>query len=80
MDELKKLLRKVKRKDRERLLAVLQALRSGDIKGMNVKRLTNSPLYRIRVGDFRITFSIDRQRKTVVIESVRQRNEKTYRS
>mgnify|MGYP001605529982 FL=1 len=79
MDELKKLLRKVKRKDRERLLAVLQALRSGDIKEMNVKWLTNSQLYRIRVGDFRITFSIDRQRKTVVIESVRRRNEKTYR-
>ena len=79
MDEIEKLLHKTKKKDRERLLTAMNALRRGEIKGLNIKKLSGSSLYRVRIGDFRIIFSIDARKKTVLIESVRIRNEKTYK-
>lgn len=78
MDEIEKLLRKRKRKDRERLLAALQALKRGDHEGLQVKKLAGSRFYRVRVGDFRIIFSIGGKDQGVIVESVRIRNEKTY--
>lgn len=36
-------------------------------------------IYRIRVGRFRILYSIDDSRRTVTIGSVRRRSEDTYR-
>lgn len=77
MDEIAKLLKKMKRKDRERLLACMEALQSGELSTRKIVKLTGSSLYRVRVGDFRIVFSVDKQ-QGVVIESVRLRNEKTY--
>jgi mRNA interferase RelE/StbE len=79
MDKLMKLLRKVSRKDRERLLAALEALEKGELNTLSIKKLSNSPFFRVRVGDFRIVFLLDEQTKTVVIESVRKRDEETYR-
>ena len=35
--------------------------------------------YRIRLGDYRILYDVDDQRKTVWIYVLRKRNEKTYR-
>ena len=78
MDEIAKLLKKVKQKDRERLLACMEALQNGELNALKIMKLTGSSLYRLRVGDFRIVFSIDKQQR-VVIESVRLRNEKTYK-
>ena len=77
MDELGKLLRKVQKRDRERLLYVLTALQQGKLDGLEIKKLTNSPLYRIRTGNFRIIFSINGERNTII--SVQRRNESTYR-
>lgn len=79
MDEIEKLLRKAKRKDRERLLEVMQDLQKGKLDGMHIKKLVGSSVYRIRVGNFRILFSIDSNTKQAIVESVRLRNEKTYR-
>ncbi|MEK7451937.1 MAG: type II toxin-antitoxin system RelE/ParE family toxin [Patescibacteria group bacterium] len=79
MDKIEKLLRKAKKADREKLLAILESLQSGSLKGLHVKRLVHSPFYRIRVGDFRIIFSIDYGNKHVVIESISVRNEQTYK-
>jgi mRNA-degrading endonuclease RelE of RelBE toxin-antitoxin system len=78
MDELEKLFRKVQRKDRQRLFNIVDAMRRGDLKGLTVKKLAGSPLYRVRVGDFRILFSLQEKNGGVVIESVRRRNERTY--
>ncbi len=64
--------------DRERLLAALEALRRGDLKGLTVQKLADSPLYRVRVGDFRVIFSFQKKNGGIVIESVRRRNERTY--
>ncbi|OGL61900.1 hypothetical protein A3C09_02830 [Candidatus Uhrbacteria bacterium RIFCSPHIGHO2_02_FULL_47_44] len=79
MDKIEKLLRKAKKADRERLLAVLEAVREGKLEGLHVKRLTNSAFYRVRVGDFRIIFSIDHANKRILIESVSSRDENTYK-
>lgn len=77
---MEKLLRKAKKKDRERLLAAMTALRNGQIKGFKIKKISGSNFYRIRIGDFRIIFSIDETKKTIIIESVRLRDEGTYKN
>ncbi len=79
MDEIEKLLRKMKKADRERLISVMVALIAGATEGLHIKKLSGSNLYRVRVGDFRIVFSIDRATKKILIESVRLRNEGTCR-
>ncbi len=78
MDETEKLLRKRNQKDRDRILKTLKAIREGVLDGLQVKKLSGSALYRVRVGDFRIQFSINPETKKTVIESVRLRNESTY--
>lgn len=79
MNEIEKLLQRVSREDKERLLATMAALREGDLTGMNIKKLSNASLYRVRVGKFRIQYSIDSETKTITVESVRRRNEGTYK-
>lgn len=78
MDEIEKLLRKRKRQDRERLLVALEALKRGDLAGLQIKKLSGSPFYRVRIGDFRIIFSMNDQNHSIRVESVRIRNERTY--
>ncbi len=57
---------------RTRVLARIEEM-SDDLKG-DVKRLTNfTPEYRLRVGDFRVLFEIERE--TIVIYRIRHRRE-----
>ncbi len=79
MDEIEKLLRKRNQQDRDRILAAMKAIREGEFSGLRIKKLSGLNLYRIRVGDVRIQFCIDRHSKKGVIDSVRLRNEGTYR-
>lgn len=79
MDETEKLLRKRKKEDRDRITEALRAIREGRLGGLHVKKLSGFALYRVRVGDFRIQFSMDPSTKKTIIESVRLRNEGTYR-
>lgn len=44
-----------------------------------VKKLVDSGLWRIRVGHYRIVFSIDDEAKLVMIVRVAKRKEDTYR-
>ena len=46
-------------------------------KKLNIKKLQNSDFYRVRKGRFRIIFHIEK--KTVVIDSIKLRNENTYK-
>ena len=78
MDEIEKLLRKTNRKNRERLLTVIEALQQGQMEYLDIKKLSGSFHYRVRVGDFRIIFTMN-NKKQIEIQSVRLRNEKTYR-
>ena len=78
MDELEKLLRKAPTQDRERLVSALEKLHRGDLDGLKIKKLSGSPFHSVRIGDFRIIFLIGKQNE-IQIESVRRRNEKTYK-
>lgn len=79
MDDIEKLLAKVSRKERVYLLEILMVLRSGTFNGLQVKKLRGTALYRVRVGTFRTLFSMGSSSKTIVIESIKRRNERTYR-
>lgn len=43
-------------------------------------RLTDTELWRLRVGDLRVVYTIDDDRRLVVILRAARRNESTYRS
>lgn len=78
MDALAKLLKRSSRKDQVALISALQAIRNTDLrKTLDVKKLSGGEFYRARVGKFRIIFHFENGK--VVIDSVRFRNEKTYR-
>ena len=78
MDSIAKLFKKISKKDRESLKSLVLLLQ--DIKErrkLNIKKLQNSDFYRIRKGRFRIIFHIEK--KSVVIDSIKLRNENTYK-
>lgn len=77
MDKIKKLLRKISCKNREKLLIVIDRLESGD-KSLKVEKIKNSDFFRVRSGDFRIIFHFDG--KEAVIDSIRLRDDKTYKN
>lgn len=79
MDALQKLLRKISQPDRERLLVILEKLIVGDLSSVLIQKIQASDLFRIRVGRFRIIFHYNAKRD-VVIDTVRLRNEGTYRT
>ena len=79
MDEIEKVLKKASDKDRVRLLKILEQLDRGELTDFKIKRLAGSSFFRIRVGDFRIVFSQDKVTKQITVESIRRRNERTYR-
>ena len=43
------------------------------------KKLTDNEGYRIRVGNYRVLYTIDDQSKTIVIYRIKVRNESTYK-
>ena len=44
----------------------------------NIKKIINQPGYRLRAGDFRIIFEIEKTLKIIEIQGVKKRNEHTY--
>ncbi len=78
MDEIEKVLRKAKSKDRARLLAVMEMLKRGEVDGLAITKLTNSPYFRVKVGDYRVIFLFHPKTNKVGIAFVRRRNELTY--
>lgn len=79
MDEIEKVLHKANKKNRARLLEVMMKLRLGNSEGLNIIKLTNSTYFRVKVGDYRIIFLIDKKEETIEIKSVLRRNEQTYK-
>jgi len=45
----------------------------------NSKKLTGKEGYRIRVGDYRILYTIDDETKTIVIYRIKIKGERTYK-
>jgi len=78
MDEIRKLLLKARKADRERILKIFRRVRSGDYDGLKIEKVKHSKKYRIRVGRYRIILKQDPSGGYLVI-SLKLRNERTYR-
>lgn len=70
--------RRIPPRDRQRIDREIIALTSNP-RPPHCKKLTEKEGYRIRVGDYRILYTIDDKNKTVVIYRIKIRSEKTYR-
>ncbi len=77
MDRIEKLLRKISKKDREKLFGIIDRLLNGEKKGLNIKKLKGAEFYRLRSGRFRIIFHYEG--KEIIIDSIKLRDENTYK-
>jgi len=72
---------KIRGQDRQRILAAFDDLRE-EPRPRGMQKVSGNyqpPLWRIRVGDFRIIYRIDDDEAIIAIEMVSRRNERTYR-
>jgi len=60
-----------------RIVAAIHGLRENP-HPPGTKKLTGREAYRIRLGDYRVLYSVDDKAKEVRIEAVRKRYERTY--
>ncbi len=74
MDAIEKLLKKISKKNKGNLLRAMLLIQHGEISGIKLKGVE---IYRVRVGNYRILYRIEK--KMVVIDGIRRRNEKTYK-
>ena len=78
-DKIAKLLSKLSQKDLKRISSTIEKITRLEFDELDIKTLKGQTgVYRVRVGSFRIIFSIN-QNKMPNIVSVSRRNEKTYK-
>lgn len=75
MNELDKLIKKVSTKERILIVTSMKAIKTGELIG---EKIVGGNYYKVRVGRFRIIYYYT-QSGNIEIETVRPRNEKTYR-
>ncbi|HYM15699.1 MAG TPA: type II toxin-antitoxin system RelE/ParE family toxin [Dehalococcoidia bacterium] len=63
--------------ERARVSRAVEAL-GGNPRPPATKRLTGVPLWRIRVGDIRVIYSIWDREQVVIVTKITRRNEHTY--
>ena len=79
MDKIAKLFLKISKKDKAKLRQIVIQLQDKKYwKSLNVTKLKNSDLYRLRSGNFRIIFHKDKN--STIIDSIKLRNESTYKN
>lgn len=77
MNKIKKFLNKLPKEERGKILSVLYAIRSGNLSGLDIKKLKGtSKRYRVRVGAHRIQFEMDKG--IISILDVNKRDDNTY--
>jgi len=77
MDRIEKLFRKISKKDRQQILAIVFLIEKKEIKLLDIKKIEgHSGQYRARVGKYRIIFKKEIGQN--IILKVSLRNEKTY--
>ncbi len=59
----------------KRIILETEKLASNPFLKGNVKRLVNSPFYRMRVGDYRVVFDLQTNRLIVLVVHIRKREE-----
>lgn len=77
MNQIEKLLRKISKKDREKLLKIITLILNGD-KKIKILSIKNTDFFRVRSGCFRIIFH--KEKNEVIIDSIKMRNENTYKN
>ena len=75
---LEKEFRRIPIHDRQRIDRAILALASNP-RPHGCKKLTDKEGFRVRVGDYRVLYTVDDESKTVVVYRVKIRSEKTYR-
>ena len=79
MDKIAKLFLKISKKDKNKLRQIITQLQDKKRwKSLDVIKLKNSDLYRLRSGNFRIIFHKDKN--STIIDSIKLRNESTYKN
>lgn len=77
MNKLKKFLSRLPREEQGKILIVLYAIRSGNLRGLDIKKLKGvSKRYRVRVGVYRIQFEM--YKGVISIIGVSKRDNNTY--
>ncbi|MEK7528645.1 MAG: type II toxin-antitoxin system RelE/ParE family toxin [Patescibacteria group bacterium] len=77
VDTIKKLLKKISRKDRERISAIKESILNRKFENLDIKKLSgHKDLYRVRVGKYRLIFFDNG--KDLYICAIRRRNDVTY--
>lgn len=78
MEKIEKQLRKLPLDDRNAILDAMEQIILRNFPSLDRKRLKGfKNIYRVRVGSYRIIYFDDGNE--IIFESVRRRNEKTYR-
>ncbi len=78
-DKVTKLLAKLSPKDLKRISKTVQQIAKLQLEGLDIKALRGQTgVYRVRVGNYRIIFSINRSKKADIL-TIDRRNEKTYK-
>jgi mRNA-degrading endonuclease RelE of RelBE toxin-antitoxin system len=79
MDKIDKFLKKISQKDCEKIDNLVSKIIDRDFTGLNYKKLKGySNIFRVRKGDFRVTFTVD-ENDTVDIISIGRKQEDTYK-
>ena len=60
-----------------RIVAAIHRLRENP-RPPSMKKLNGQEVYRVRLGDYRVLYSVDDKIREVRIEAVRKRDERTY--
>jgi len=76
MDKIKKFLEKRTKKERVFLIQKLTFLELGKLDGLNIVKIKNSDLYRLKVGRYRILFHLEGNK--IIIDDIRLRDNQTY--
>ncbi len=77
MNKIEKLLRKIGKKDRQKLLGVIEKLMNKKTKTLKIQKIKDTDFYRLKSGRFRIIFHY--YKKEIIIDSIKLRSEKTYK-
>lgn len=76
MDEIQKLFRKMHKKDRDSILAVLKKIHARE-KQFSQKKLKGFDyIFRVRVGNYRIIYFDDGEQ--IIVKAIKKRDESTY--
>ncbi len=71
-------MKRIPQKEQTKLLAAVEAAISDPL-GASIKlTATNPPVFRLRVGEYRVFFMLDGERKIMKVTTVLRRTSKTY--